>query len=289
VANVVTTVAEQPPVPDATVFLKPDPVPLGEVGQQLPIGVLRDGSLHRGFALGRFTTRTERELDEMRRANQGPLTNPEWVTRVLMRQLQRFGPYDFQALTEPERRIALAQSWLVDVMYAILWMRIGALGPEIRFSLKCARCGTEFKAPANLEQLDVRVAPGPNALARRFSFRDGITVKGREYRTALVDPPRWQTMLIPPKKGQINGLELSILLGGIRHVEHEDGTIAQPTTEDLDELSKYDLEHLRRFIDEETYGPDMTLTSVCPNEQCGHETNHGVDWSWDFFFKSASL
>jgi hypothetical protein len=290
VANVVTTAAEQPPVPvDGTRFLRPAAVPLGVVGPQLPIGVLRGSELHRGFALARFSTRTERELEEKRRNSQGPMTNPEWITRVLMQQVQRLGPYDFTALSDPERRIALSQCWLVDVLYLILWMRVVALGPEIRFNLKCARCGTEFRAPANLENIDVHVAAGPNVLARRFEFRDGITVNGKEYKAAIVDPPRWQTMLVAPTKGKINGLELSILLGGIRHVVHEDGSIAQPSMDDLDELSKYDLEHLRQFIDSESYGPSMELTSVCPNEQCGHETDHGVDWSWDFFFKSASL
>jgi len=57
----------------------------------------------------------------------------------------------------------------------------------------------------------------------------------------------------------------------------------------LEELSKWDFEHLKSAVDVEHFGPDMELRSTCPIERCGFETLHPVDWRWDFFFKSVSL
>lgn len=279
--------AETPPLP------APEPVKDARVkvlacdlGARLPVGYLMGGTLHKDLAFRRFTTRIERELDELRRENKG-VTHAEWVTLVLARMIARFGPHDFDSLSDPERRLVILQSFLADVFYALVQFRIAALGPEIRFNLSCAACGNEWRAPADLGTVDVHTTEAPASLARTHRLRDGFEAGGKVYRDLVIDPARWQAM-VAGRRGSRGDLDLGIVLNSIRHALPEGGgptlTVAW---EHLDDWSKFDLEHLRADIDRDHLGADLELESVCP--KCEHKTKHGLDWTWDFFFKSASL
>jgi hypothetical protein len=174
------------------------------------------------------------------------------------------------------------------VMFALLVFRVEALGPIVKMNLGCERCSHEWRAPIDLNTVEVRVPANAGALARTFRLRDGVTVQGKEYRDLVLDPARWSSLNTRTRKGAVADLTIAMMHGSIRHALPDGGgdPVVVPL-DSLDEMSKYDFEHVRAFIDEEHHGADLDLQSECP--ACDHVTRHGLDWSWDFFFRSASL
>ena len=283
----IAAAAEQPPIPEAGHVPNVTASTFGDWGARLPVGFLKDGELHRGFAFRRFTMKEERALEKMRkkkrRQSMGVL-----VTNVMAHMLTHLGPYDFEAMTEGQRRMVVNQMWMPDVMYAYIMLRIEALGAEVKFDVECSRCGHRWKFPADLSLTDVKVAEDPMALVRHYHLRDGIeppSGAGDEIvHDVLLQPPLWQAMAALKNDGNMGDAKLFLMSSAMRQIG--DGKIP-PIPAVLETLTKFDLEHLQRAIDDLTPGPELVLDVPCP--ACDHMNKRNLDWSWDFFFTASSL
>jgi len=278
---------EQPPEPEEGHVPDVSSSTFEEWGQRLPIGVLQGGSLHRDFAFRRWTMKEERALEKMRKKNRR-LSMGALVTNVLAYMLTRLGPYDFETLDDGQRRMVVNQMWMPDVMYAYIYLRIEALGPEVKFPVECDKCGHKWKFAADLSRTDVTIAENPEALVRSHELRDGIVPPpgaGDEVaHTVLLQPPTWQAMSALKQDGNMGDVKLFLMSSAMRKIG--EGRI--PAIPDvLEGLTKFDLEHLQRVIDDLTPGPELVLEVDCPS--CDHENKRSLDWSWDFFFTASSL
>jgi hypothetical protein len=280
----INAAAESPPVPPEGYEPNVTVSTFEDYGSRLPIGYLKDGELHRGFAFRRFTMKEERALEAIRK-KQRRMTMGSLVSTVLAHMLTRLGPYDMDSLDDGPRRLLVNQMYMADVMYAYIMLRIEALGPEVAFDVDCATCAHRWRFKADMTRTDVKVAEDLNSLVRRYTMRDGVeTPDGTTVKDLLLQPPRWHAMASLKADGGMGDVKMFIMASAIRQV----GEGKFPATADLlDTMTKYDLEHLQRAIDDLTPGPELVLEATCP--ACAAENRRSLDWSWDFFFTASSL
>lgn len=284
----ISATGELPPVPETGALRPPmeeavQKTTQRELGEQLPMGVLQGGVLHRDFSFRTYSSRVERELDALRQANKG-INGVMWAVLVLSKMLVSYGPYvDFSALSESERRQVLLNSWAQDVLYLLVCLRIQALGAEVRFALKCGSCDHEFRPTVDLGDLDVKVCRIPDVLTKVYQMKNPVEVGPRRYEFLVLDQPRWGSLALV-KGRNLSAAEFTSVRSLIRFTLPDQFPVTDAI---LDEFSKYDFEHIRAAVDDDSYGADMLLEADCP--ECARTTKYGMDWSWDFFFKSPSL
>jgi len=278
--------AEQAPLPTTDGFEGHDQTTFQMWGEQLPIGILDGGELHRSFGFKVYDLAIERELALKRKKTRA---SAEYVVEVLSTVLTVLGPHaDFQALNHQQRKLVIQRMWLPDVLYAYFSLRREALGDELSASCTCPTCSHKWKYVGDLAMGDVKVVTGPEAISWRHEMRHGLMGKdGDRIKSAVLQPPRWECMLgITRKTGRTNAVmvKVRVIASCIRQLG--DGTT--PLTEHvIDTMSKYDIEHITKALDDCVPGPDMTLEPECP--ECGTELRIPINWDWDFFFGAASL
>lgn len=293
----VLAAAEQLPIPPDLValdFATPSDWPkqngivettFGAWGRRMPIGILRGGKLHKDFAFRRWTSKQDRELEEVR-ANSGAMSVQEFVGKVVCHMLTQLGPWqDFQGLPESERLAITNQMYLGDVMYLYVWLRIEALGQRIVFRMRCPGCKKLFKMVADLRQTDVSAVESPDTLIKSLKLKDGIEVGETLEHNILVHPPQWIAMgSVKADTTNQHDVKTQIILSSLRQIGE---SVHPPAPQVLDTLTKYDLEMLTRVIDDMNPGPDLTLEARCA--KCGVEFKSPLEWSWSFFFDGVSL
>ena len=254
-------------------------------GQRLPIGHIQNGQLYRNFKLAKFTMREERAIEGLRKAR-GNMSLATFVAEILGKMLVSYGPWDdFQELEEGQRLHIISNAWLGDVMYMYLYLRITAIGPDMKFDVTCPSCQEKARLPADLGQTDVIVAEDLASLSRNYELRDGVEVGIATVKSLVIQPPRWQAMdAMKGARSNHGDVKLSMILSSIRQL----GDGKRPATMDIMEtIGKRDLELLTKYIDQTSPGPDLVLEATCP--QCGHVTNNPLNWNWDFLFTASSL
>ena len=96
-------------------------------------------------------------------------------------------------------------------------------------------------------------------------------------------PPFWYSAISIPQGSTTADVKAKIISSSIRKL----GELEAVSDSILANLTKYDLEKMGRVIDDLMPGPDLTLEVNCPN--CDADIRQQLDWSYDFFFGSASL
>lgn len=277
---------EIPPVPVDGAERQVKETTAGDWGNRLPLGFLTDGNLHRDFAFRTYKSSTERALDEKRRATKG-MNQIEWAATVLATMLTQLGPYRLDDIDEMARKSLVLSCWMPDVLYMLIRLRTEAMGSEVKFTLTCGSCGHEYRPEVDLNDLKVWVVENAQSLTTLHTMRDGFQIGGKTYHKLVLDPPRWNALSALKVKSSVLA-EMAQLSSAIRYAvpltDDEPPVCVSPAA--LDDCSKYDFEMIRKATDIDI-GPDLVLDGVCPS--CTATTVYGVDWSWDFFFKSPSL
>jgi len=261
------------------------------LGDQLPIGILDAATLHRNFAFRRYDYGVERQLAVKRKKTRAPA---EYVVEVLAHMLTVLGPHtDFQALDDPQRRLIVQRMWMHDVLYAYFSLRRQAMADELSVGCTCPTCNTKWKFTGDLSQGDVKVVESPASIAWNHALKDGVLAKpsatrrGGCVKDVVLQPPRWECMMgLSRKSGRTDPVhaKVRIIASAIRQLG--DGTHVM-TQEVIDTMTKYDIEHVTKALDDNVPGPDMTLEPECP--ECETELRVPINWDWDFFFGAASL
>jgi len=263
---------------------------LSELGATLPVGTFRDGKFFRHLAIRKWRMEEERELGKFRK--DGVQTAAQYTSVVLSYMLTSFGIHtDFQALSEAERRLAINQAPMADILYTWVWMRVQALDSTLLVNLACPspNCGHKFDWKGDLESMDVDVAQGPEDLAIVHTLRDGIEIGKKTIHTITIVPPLWATyeQVRREKAGDMGMGEMKrmMLRSAIRDTPEIEAFVL--TEEHLDSLSKYDLERCVGVLEKRSPGPELVLDASCPS--CESEFQHALDWQYDSFFGSSSL
>lgn len=285
-AQKVNAAAEQPALPTGEAGPQHDLTSFMMWGEQLPIGILDGGQLHRGFAFKVYDLAMERQLALLRKKARA---SAEYVVEVLAAVLTSVGPHsNFESLDINLRRLIVQRMWMPDVLYMYFQLRREALGDELSVSVTCPNCHHKWKFTGDLSQGDVKAVTSADSITWRHVMKHGLADKdGRRHKDAVLQPPRWECMMgIAAKTGRTDPVlaKTRVIASSIRQLG--DGNV--PLTEEVvNTMSKWDIEHITKSLDANVPGPDMTLEPECP--ECGAELKVPINWDWDFFFGAASL
>lgn len=257
-------------------------ITLDKFGNQFPIGF--DGE-PRAFSFRAWRMKEEREIGALRDQNRNA-TMPEYVAMILGTMATKWGKHDFENMKLEERRVILSQAWTADVFHAYARLRVEALGPDLKMRITCATCRNEFDFVGDLSTLDVRTVGKLADALWKYKLTTPIEVRGKKVETLKLGPQRWNVVETMQVSGQydISGFKIGVILGSIHELEGV-GSIPLGGNE-LDEMTKRDIEGLSTLIDDHRVGPDMSIKGECP--KCKREFLRSLDWGYDDFFASSS-
>lgn len=267
-----------------------EPLPtLDVVGRRLPIG-FRDqtGALHRDFELAEWTYALEEQLGELSAANQDMPMNV-YVSEVIGHGVTRLGSIDVSKMRRSERRLLVRNLYFSDALYMYIWIRIGALGPEVRLNtFRCGACGKPInKFSGDLRTLEVLVL-GDEVPSRTVALEQGVTYAGKRLTEFTVGPMRWAFMetddpniLANPAK-----FKLATIQQGVTGLKGAPEGPVYLTAEHLRTMTPREINALVREIDRCGGGPVMEIRDKCPS--CGRTFREAINWSYGSFFAPSS-
>lgn len=262
---------------------------LGQLGSQLPVGVVNPGIGKRvkPFRLRQFRMKQEKELGELRENGRG-MSFGKFVSEVMAKMVQTVGHHTFDSMGEKERKLVLAQMTMADVLYMYVWLRHEAMGADepVVLPVTCPGCRHMFQVDADLGTLEVRTVPAEALdLRRTASLRDGLTIHGKQCSNLWLDAVPWRMADSPAfmRPGEREALVINHSIVGAEGVDLNPFLM---TDAELDEMTKFDLEGLMRDIDDNSPGPIMVVKSNCP--ACKSEVGRMIDWGYDSFFSRSS-
>jgi hypothetical protein len=263
---------------------------LAELGPKLPIGIVdsKTGTLGKVFSVRPWRLKEERELGKIRAANENASV-AQYVAMILATMCTRFGNHDFEKMKFEERRLILSSAYMADVFYAYIWLRRDAIGSELSLKITCSNsnCHTNFEFTGDLGSIDVGEVDSLVDTEWIYKLKTPITVRGKLIEHFKFGPSRWNTLETIPagtRRFDTGAAKSAIIRGSILEAG-ELGAI--PLVDDeLDELTKFDLERITTAINERPVGPTMSIEGKCTS--CGAPFEHAIEWATDNFFEPSS-
>lgn len=260
---------------------------LGKLGPNLPVGIMINGKRSRPFRLRPFRLKEEKEIAKLRQDAKA-MTIGKFVLQVMSKMLMTIGPHNFDTMKEGERVLALCQLTMADMLYVYLYLRYEALGADepVGMKLKCPNCSGEYQWYGDLGTIEVQVVGDDvQSLDRDFELRDGVILRGEMRKKLKLGPFLWGTFLSPDfqDKSKQNTAVITASIVGVEGIDQNPFRIGD---DELDELTKYDLNAVIDNIDNNTPGPKLRLEPTCPT--CNYKTAIMLDWGYESFFSRSA-
>lgn len=264
---------------------------LGELGKKLPIGALSNGGLLKDFSTRPWKTRDDRELGREQKKNESA---SRYIGQVVRRMCPTLGDYKRTDYSDDELEKALAkigQLFSGDVFYAYVTLRIEAMGKDLPLQIVCGACEHNFKYVGDLNSIEVTTVDDPQDLSWEFELVDGAELRGKQHTKFRMGPLRWSLMNEAYQSGRngttvnINAIKITTACNAITGLG-DDPTPVMLSDQDLDDVSKLDLERLIKAVDEHSLGPAMVIEGACP--KCSSEFRRPIDWEAGSFFAISS-
>jgi hypothetical protein len=265
--------------------IKKKVVQLSEWGQKLPIGFpTPEGEPARDINFRPWRMKEERELGAVRDKERN-MNVAKFVGVVLGKMCVQLGPHNFDTMKEIERRVIVGQMFMADVYQAYLWLRMVAMGSEIDIDVTCPFCRHGFLFKADLQTVEVHVPESMDDAKWEYELNDPFEVRGNKVERLTMGPARWNC-LENVHSGEFNTGEAksALIHGSIHAVPGFDNVML--SVNELDEMTKRDIEGLTGGIEEHRLGPDMSIEGNCPS--CSREFVTALDWGFDGFFGTSS-
>ena len=260
-------------------------ITLQELGSQLPIG-FENGQLHREFTLKPYRMKEERLIGQIYEKKQN-VSMGKFVTSVLSIMIKSLGSLNFEQMNAGERKLILSRMYVGDVIYLYVWLRLEALGNELKINLNCNHCREAFDFVADLNTIEIKTVNTPNELDTKIKLKKGLEINDQIYKDLHLKPSTWNVMenlgngaISNPGK-----MKAQMFKSCIKDVEGIDDFVI--TDHVIDEMYKIDIELLVRKIDDIHPGPVMIIEDDCP--KCGQVFTAPIDWSHDNFFGASSM
>lgn len=262
-------------------------VTLQEQGPKLPLGVTNEKGVRADIIeTKRWNMREERALGKLR-ANNPDANLAQYASMVLGHMCPRLGPHTFDESVKAEvKNVHIGQMPAGDIFYAYVWLRVKALGNILDLRPKCGSCTNEFDFPADLNTLEIHVAEKPEDALWEYELKDPFPVHDKEVKSFTMGPAIWNSYEMMNQDSGLNVGEtkLDVIRGSIQNVNGGPNIIV--TENDLDEMSKLDLEILTELIDKNFLGPNMSVEGKCA--KCRRDFKKTIPWSYDDFFGVSS-
>jgi len=275
-----------------------DPTPsestLELYGQNLPIGVLSpDGTqVGKGFAFRPLDFEVEEAIDKARNRPGGPGAHPAKVaTEVLALTLTEWGGDPGFGTKAHEHKLAALQSAFVeDVLFAWVSLRVETMGEVLAVGWTCASCAHEWQWETDLGRLQITTVDAP-PVPVRVKLHKPVSFGERTLVACDLLPAKWSAVYnvtAIQRRGSIGDIRNAILRSAVSAVVNDKGERSPLAPRAFQLITKRDRERLTKALDSPLLPRcDLSLEVVCP--KCGHKTSTQLEWSWDFFFGSASL
>ena len=293
-APAAATSGARPPPPEKPAVLTT--TTLGERGPNLPIGVLVGGQRVTAIHVREWTLGVEKKIGK-HRSEAGAMAMTELLPIVLAEALHAIGPHNFDGMESiVERRMIASGLKFADALYAYVWLRYEALEHEpVAFDIKCPNCSTSFVFDADLASMDVRCVPiDTEDLRRRFPLRKPIKLHGKEVSELWIEPQTFgglDAAFGEEARGDSAARDAAMIassiVGADAFADLQTPFLVDP--DQLDDMSKFDLEGLIRDIEDNTPGPVMALETKCAKPKCGIDLARLLQPDFDSFFARASL
>lgn len=254
-------------------------------GPVLPVGIAQGGQLHRDLAVRPWRMKEERALGKLR--EEGKSGNlAQYVGTVLAYMCTKLGPFNLEEMKITERQLIIGQMYMADVFYAYVWLRIQALGKLFPITFQPAWAVEPLKIECDLETIDVRTIEKLEEAISTYKLGTPITIRGKKVTGFKLGPQRWSSLENIKGIGQTQDFsipKLAVIKAGIVECEGIPGEIAL-TDDELDELTKLDLERLTAHMDRHVLGPIMMVEG----SHQGRQFRAPIDWGYDSFFAISS-
>jgi hypothetical protein len=263
-------------------------VSLAERGPLLALGIVEPGgALNKSLEVREWKAKQERELGRLRE-NLKTANMAEYVGHVLATMCTRIGPHDFTRMSDKERRLVVSQMAAGDVFHAYCWLRYSAIGAELPMTLDCPVCGRSFDWVGDLGSLTISVVDKLEDSYWEYKLINPMEIRGKRVETLWLCQPAWHRAETsrPESRWDFESGKLAVICGAIRGAA-ELGEIPLADNE-IDELSKRDLEGIVGQFDQHLIGPDMRIEAKCPTPQCRALVLRTVDWNYQSFFAVSS-
>jgi len=263
---------------------------LPDWGPQLPLGFPdpTGDSYQRNIELRRWNLKKEKELGEIRKENPD-VSLGEYVSMVLSEMCTWLGPHNFdkKSMNDKERLLVLSQMWMGDVMGAYCWLRYKVMGSELKMKLECPYHDFKFPWTGDLNTLEIRTAESLEDAMWTFDLNDPFDVRGQSAERFDLGPVRWHAIEKADLGRRVNpgAVKAVMIRASIHRLNGQEMALAE---NELDELSKLDLETHIAQIDEYAIGPDMRIEPRCTHKRCERTFETSIDWSYDSFFSVSS-
>lgn len=261
---------------------------LSELGPNLPVGAAAAGERVRPFRVRPYKMKQEKALASLRDDAKGNNIGT-FVADALALMLQTVGPHNFDTMKDGQRQLVINQLSMPDVLYLYLYLRYEALGDEpVLMLVRCAACTTEFKWYGDLGSMDVKVVEDSKTeLVRTYELRDPMMFRGQMVSKLKLGLIKWDVFSRPEfqSRGSMQNATISASIVGVEGHDALPGTF-QVASNDLDDMTKFDMSGLIRDIEQNTPGPQLDIEPECPS--CQHKQKMMLDWSWDSFFARSA-
>lgn len=262
---------------------------LKDNGPNLPIGVPdKEGRIARAIDMRPWRGREEREIGKLRSKMKDGAQMAEWVSTLIAYLYKRIGPWDLEPFTVEERRARISQMYLGDVFYCYVWARCQALGDIMFTRFKCnnptcQHYHSEF--PASLHTLEVEVASDDHEkLPWVYDVETPFKMRGAMADKLVIGPTRWSALEQAKLGRNLGEATIHTIAGSVHGVGDQTGIAISP--DELDDMTKRDLDLLSKAIDKRHLGPIMKIDHKC--DECGTSLVVPFDWNYDSFFSTSS-
>lgn len=263
-----------------------------ELGAVMPCGITPAGATSpiKAFEIKKWRMKEERELGALRDKNRS--TVGTHIATVISTMCTKIGPYDFTQLSPAEKALHISQMVVGDVFYIYAWLRAKSLGPKLKLEIKCPSCGHKFKYMADLNTLEISVVDNVEETQWEYKLEESFQIRGKDVTKLVMEAPRWITMegMKDIGNSDVGAVKANLISGSIIAITDWPDTNGQPTkvalsSEEIDDMSKIDIETIAEQIDEHTVGPNMSINDECP--KCHGNYIMPINWTYDSFFGSS--
>jgi hypothetical protein len=266
---------------------------LGELGPNLPIGMISNGQLKKNISCRRWRFAEEKKLSAYKKDNKGVLLG-DYIAFMMGMLMTEIGDHKWIDEITPDnqmqRLLSVYGLYQPDVLYMFMYARKVALGNILEGAeFSCPYCQFENKRNLDLDDLDVLVIDKPEDLEIEIELKDGLVIHKELRKKISVTPPKWELMQHPAVYEEDEALLTAETFK--RCIVKAEG--CDPTKpivlldQDLDELSYYDLQLISRTINDNTPGPKMVI-EIDKCKKCRKPFKSNVDFGANSFFSSAS-
>lgn len=264
---------------------------LGLYGHRLPIGVFdpnRD-AVGKTFAFRPIDYATEKEIDKRRSKIAGDHPG-KVVAEVLATVLTEWaGCEDFATKNHAHKIGAIENSYSEDVMYAWIALRVEVMGEVFALGVECQMCGHEHTWETDLNGLSITVTE-EKVEPRLLPLRRPVSFGENTFKEVLVAPVRWGAInrIKAKRRASFGDIKAEMVRDAIHAVKDGNGNTVPLAPRVYEMMRKLDRERIVKALDSDEFPRcDLRFEIDCPD--CGHTSVTSLDWTWDFFFGSASL